>query len=161
MNLPPSLLDIPSVDLHPMTEGQSRVFLMTTLLEMSENADELSELLKQTYEQTQQGTVIVDRLQKFGVYDKVTPGVIIFIASIARSFGEITLWVYTLHKATEKRKEPLNMSALSELFGLGFPSEEQAMQIWDAQKKVGNPLGNALDTPETYGLKELQPSKPL
>ena len=154
---PPSFLDIPSRELKPMTEEQSKAFFTLFILEKQDNNDAALKLLKEVSQQSRQGEVTVKRLQLYGIYNNVSPALMVFIALIMRNFGELTLWTYTLHKALQSEHKTLNMDVFAELFPWGLPSDEQASKLWDEQKKLGD--GNYLDSLEAYDLLEHHPIK--
>lgn len=86
--------------------------------------------------------VIVARSEALGL--EMEDSVRDFLACLCKSPGTVTMYL-SLLRQEQANGNRITMSFWSDLFPMGYPSEDNLQELWDAQKVAGAPLGNALD----------------
>jgi hypothetical protein len=155
MNKPLSLLDLRPDELRPMTEGESKMLITLTLSGQSvaefkepKTADQLEEFFS-AHESKMPFllAVLVGRLKLSK--GKFSPDVVLLTAGLSSTPGEAVMWAYTLHLLAQQQNIGINELVMGP-FGDGFPTDKGIERIWDAQKNKDAPLGNLLDSIDTW-----------
>ncbi len=155
----PSYLDIPANKILPMTKSETEDFFRLFMTERDWGSKKQMQLdmLNDFVSRFRFARDFIRRLQAVGVYDKVSPFLIVFLGTTISSPADGTLWAYTLHKATKGSEQVLTIGGWAKLFPHGLPGEDQKLACWNAQKSADGEYGNSLDAPDVYGLSRMNP----
>jgi hypothetical protein len=136
----------------PMTEDQSRMFLVATINEENDPAgpeDCPEEHLPKQY------LIIESRLAIAGFADKCSFWVKMFLGSLCDTPGSCVIWAYALCDMIERSGlDMFTMSNLTQYFPYGFPSESCMGECWDYQKNPSSPGGNMYDNEKSWKIRE-------
>ena len=139
-----SYIDISESDCESMSEDVSKTYAQAIMLDIQSPAEFVEEDADRL---GFSGKVLIDRL-KWGDI-KISRGLAAIITMLSKGVpGEIVMWAFTLCKMY--KGSTLTASDLASYFPIGFPIEEAREKIWDAQKDVNAPLGNAVDDKENW-----------
>ena len=136
------LLD-PTLKREPMHPEQSRVYAMLVMTEISEdregNTDRVVMARRRrmaAIESTFGGKVLLKRLAAHGldVSRIATSGVLVVALMHTNSPAKAVVWAYTLALMAAMEGEPITMRLLSQHFPMGFVTEGDWVNAWDAQK---------------------------
>lgn len=149
-----SLLDFPAREMKPLSDKETKNFMSIFLAEQQGKKDIEKKILTDYSNDSRACEALVRRLQAAGAYSRISPLCIVYISTLAESFGDVAIWTYTIFKTACTETQPLTISMFSELFPWGIPTREQKDLVWNKQKRQG---GNAFDLPETYNLDTWEP----
>jgi hypothetical protein len=135
----------------PMTEEQSKMFTLLTWREY------IGDLLTddQIHSMGFGAQVLASRLKHHGVH--ATNEVIAFFAFLSRSPGDCVMWAHSIAQMASELGRKVVFRDVAQYFPMGFPTEEDKINIWDAQKSKGH--GNLVDTDEAWKLFQPVTSK--
>jgi hypothetical protein len=139
-----SYIDISESDCESMSEDVSKTYAQAIMLDIQSPAEFVEEDADRL---GFSGKVLIDRLKWGDV--RISRGLAAIIVTISKGVpGELVMWAFTLNKMYNGLT--LTASDIAVYFPIGFPIEEAREKIWDAQKDVNAPLGNAVDVKENW-----------
>lgn len=147
MTRPQSLLDVPEAQRAPMTRDDTRAYVQMSFADEGGEDTPIARALDGLPAQPPaQVRLIIGRMRAGGDVLVRLPAIIL-VSCFCRSPGDCVLWAYTLVVLTQQLGRAVRVPDLAEAFPWGFPTEEGARLIWDAQK---DSEGNRLDRPESW-----------
>lgn len=135
-----NLTNVPDSERRPMTPAESDLMIVLTISgqDISEQvpaADLEASLLKLFKPAMTSSFCFQVMLKRLQLTDKLyDPRVVAMTAFIADRPGFAVLWAYTLFQRTLELGRPYNFDDLVHDFPMGFPTNDGAAKIWDAQK---------------------------
>lgn len=162
-----SYLDVDQKYVAPMTEEQSEMFLRCFFAERDAKQKGVLEPLDEEWASKlgDAGMIFYKRLawQPPGSpIVTVSVPTTAFLLSLSGGIpGNIVMWAYTMNRYFNEHRKLIDTEDISMAFPWGFPTKEQALEIWDAQKvhkhgdvDAGRPgTDNMVDRPETWMLE--------
>ncbi len=137
-----------------MTQEETGVFLQCCQIDMSNESVLTSEQAKQMGFASQ---VFFGRLE-FS-HTPVSMAVGAFLSYLSKgSPGNAVMWAYAMNRLYKEKRQTINMSLLADAFPWGFPSEDEQIRLWRAQKGEmhNSECDNMVDQAETWNLEEKQ-----
>lgn len=150
--------------LRPMTEDETKVFTYFLMMAVADDRDKLvpaRDLLTEIEAMFGPASkdfflqVLAKRLEAHAPDLTFSPLTTVFTASLCRNPAVAVMWAYQLFEQS-RDGTPLTFMRFGEVvFGDGVPTESGYEECWDSQKEAGAPLGNLLDSMETWALKTI------
>lgn len=147
-----TLLDVPEAQRRPMTREVSEAFIRCSLGSRAEpprSADEIAADIGKHGRLPAQLAILSGRLRAAGPDMRFSTSAVLFLASLCASPGRCVLWAHYLVTRTRDTDAIVDVERLATDFPNGFPTDEGALAIWDAQKRRRDePAGpeNCLDS---------------
>jgi hypothetical protein len=135
-----------SDDRRPMNEEDTKIFLHTTLAEQQDirgQGDVLEQLHIMLLVKSTNYAIMNARLESVGA--KVGRAPMLFAAALCDDPGNAVMWAFTLNKMAIKASKPVDMDTFANYFPMGIPTDDGYHEVWESQKEVDSPLGNAID----------------
>ena len=142
----PTMRDVPAAQCEPMPYEVFEIFVKAAVASM-QGADKVvdaSALFQEVGGEKAPPAlaILVSRLQAGDGTLRFSMMTAIFLALISPSPGRAVLWAHYLVRRSYEINAVVDIDMLATDFPMGFPTDEGASRIWDAQK---GPDGNRLD----------------
>jgi hypothetical protein len=139
-----------------MSDEDTETFLRLVLLEQNEGSgpDVGNQQQREILDNDFICTLTSKRLKLADV--TCSPATLMWVAiQSAGHLAKGVMWAYTICAIAEKRGlSHITLEEMTFAFPNAFPIEEEYRQCWEAQKKSGAPLANAMDMPENWKIGE-------
>ena len=147
-----TLLDVPAAGRRPMTKDESELFIRIVFAQANGEAVCSAEALRRMVAEERSPLVvriIVGRLSLASESLRYHETTVLFLASLSKNPAHAVMWAHYLVTRTASLGCPISTAELSRDFPFGFPTDDAASVIWDAQKvRLGDPASgddNCLD----------------